>query len=72
MKRLRDLLHAEGISQAELAAGIDKSESFVSLILSGDSHPSQQTIDDTLSFLCLRLGRKVTYEEIHETPEGCE
>ncbi len=72
MNRLRALLELEGILQSELAAGIGLSESFVSLLLSGKSNPSIETIDATLAFLCVRLGRSVKFEEIHQTPEECK
>lgn len=72
MKRLRDLLHAESITQAELAEGIGKTEAHVSKLVLGHSDPSQQTMLDILDWLCARLGRKVTFEELRDTNPSTE
>ncbi len=63
-KPLERLLATNEISQTELASGIDKSRAFVSRLLSGDVHPSKETIDATLAFLTKRLRKRVTYEMV--------
>ena len=72
MKNLGAILQDNGITQAEFAAGIDMSESFVSQLVSGDAHPSEATINSTLAFLCKRLGHVVTYEQLSGSPEACK
>lgn len=72
MTRLRDFLRSEGISQAAVANGIGKSETYVSKLVLAERHPSQETIDALLAFLCSELGRKVTYEDIFTPPSECK
>lgn len=66
--RLRTFLEAHGISQADLARGVDRGESFISRLVSGETTASQETINRLISFLTLKLGRTVTYEELFLVP----
>lgn len=59
---------AHGITQRELAEGIGRTESFVSMLASGASGASQGTVASILTFLSGRLGRRVTYEEAFGEP----
>jgi transcriptional regulator with XRE-family HTH domain len=66
--RLKALLDEAEINQAEFARGTDRSPALVSRLVSGEATPSKDTIDNSLSFLSLRLGRSVTYEEAFGSP----
>jgi DNA transposition AAA+ family ATPase len=68
--KLRALMDKSGISQAELARGIGRSESFVSRLLAGETGASQATIADLLGFLSTRTGRRVSYEDVFPSAIG--
>ncbi len=72
MSKLGQFLHDNGITQAQLAIGIEKTDSFVSLLVSGKSHPSQETVNALLAFLCAELKRPVKYEELFTVPSECK
>ena len=61
---LKRLIDANGIKQAELADGIDRSAGFVSRLLRGKTRASQDTVDAILEFLSKRLRKNVTYEMV--------
>jgi transcriptional regulator with XRE-family HTH domain len=67
---LKTLIEELGLSQAELARGIGRSEAFVSRLLSGETGASQGTIAGLLAFLSERTGRRVTYEQLFPTAAG--
>lgn len=60
---LKLLLQEHGITQADLARGIERSEPFVSMLISRSTSPSMETVGRVLAFLSERLGRKVAFEE---------
>lgn len=62
--KLRHLLREGGITQAEVARGIRRTDGYVSLLVNGETGASQATIKALLAFLSRRLGRAVTYEEL--------
>lgn len=69
---LKRLIEKHGITQQELAAGIGRSEGYVSRLVSENAGASQGTIDALLVFLTGRLRRKVTYEMVFGAPSLVE
>ena len=61
--KLKLFLKTNGVSQAELAAGIGVTESFISMLCSEASSPSVNTINRALAWPTVRVGRPVMYEE---------
>jgi transcriptional regulator with XRE-family HTH domain len=64
------LLEANGISQADLARGCEKTRGYLSLRINGKAGASLETIDEILTWLSARLGRKVYYEEFFAPAEA--
>ena len=60
---LRDVLDEAGISQADLARGLDLNPAFISRLARGECGASMATVRSLLAFLSAQLGRQVTYEE---------
>jgi predicted transcriptional regulator len=61
---LATFLRRMGVSQAELARGIERSRNLVSRLCLGTAKPSKDTIDAILAFLSKHLVRRVTYEQV--------
>ena len=60
---LKMLMDEFGVSQAEMARAIERSEAMVSRLVRGETAPSMETVGRILAFLAERSGRKVTFEE---------
>lgn len=56
-------LSANGLTQREVAVGVEVNESFISRLARGETGAAQATINAILDFLSSRLGRPVSYEE---------
>lgn len=61
---LKRFLAANGISQADVARGIQRTTAYISFLANGDTGASQETISLLLAFLSRELGRQVAYEEL--------
>lgn len=69
--QLKRLVTEHGISQADLAQEIKRSPAFVSRLMAGHIRASQSSINAILAYLCKRLGRSVSYEELFGSPAEC-